>query len=333
MQPLTCACECGETVEIAAFKSAKFIQCPRCARAIRAPIDSSVTETPQSSNDANTLSKSATERSGRFALDGQPIREGESDDSRSTPAEALGNTAVGLVLVYYATIVAVIAAAIFYALLVTINGTGGFEQSGTTPFMCLVLVIGCVLAFATLILTSFVTLAGQCLCLSAPAAAGGKTYIRTVMLLQVFSFCGGLIRQLIAVAGGDALNSSIEMVTRVAVIAAGVVTLVCFIQFVRCVSHYIQRSDVANDAHRLIILFAVIPFLCLGVAGLTYPFPGQDTWVRDIANAVFHCASIVILTAFFVGVVMYTLLLRNVVRALSLHLATGTKVSDDNDMA
>lgn len=177
--------------------------------------------------------------------------------------EALRRVRLGLTMVYYG-----ICALILFAITMPFLGFMLFAQIGGAPEAGLT-TFGLVFGGLVLLLT-LVIFAGEILCTAAPRESGAKSLAFAAVALQGVSLGSVLLTWLLEWMESPTAVMVVQGVGNL----AGLMSLVCFVLFMRRLALFIQRRDVAGRATRSLIVGTVS--LVLLVAGVALELVGLD---------------------------------------------------------
>ncbi len=151
------------------------------------------------------------------------------------PAE-MRRVRIGLSLVYYG-ICGILLTAITMPFVVGFAVQGGGQDAG---FLTLIMG-GLMIAFGLMMF------GGQVMCISVPEESGAKGLVLASVVLQAFSLLMSLALAMVAVGAAGSVASGIGNLL-------GVVSMVCFVLFLRQTAIYIHRTDIAGRAVRTLIV-------------------------------------------------------------------------------
>jgi hypothetical protein len=158
-----------------------------------------------------------------------------------TDLPGLRTTGIGLSLVYYGIII----------LLLTLIGTvpAGFLVASIPAIGFLVLAAGVVVLAASLMM--FV---GQVLCLAVPSQTGANVYIIVAVVMQIASFVQSFLPVIQQFAPRVRFSQPITLLLN----SLGVISLIFFVLFMRRLSLFLGRNNLARRARNLLIFSAIL---------------------------------------------------------------------------
>lgn len=240
------------------------------------------------------------------------------------PIPELRGTKTGLQLVYYGILLIVATAALtaMAAIATRILG-GGVAAPG-------VALAGRLLVPASALVGVSMMLIGQCFCLTVPAEAKAKVFVAIAVGLQAINLASGVVVGILTASYRDfpgatphALLPPMQLATPI----FGLIAFFCFLAFIRRVARYIGRDDQAQFAMKVVATFVTLFFLWVllfgGILAMEISRETQGTNPGGAALA-FSCIGLFVLIVAIVALCMYTVLLRNMIKAVKERLPSGS---------